>query len=471
LSTFELTEFGLFRYIADPDPTYFISPVGLSRRIGCHKIRRTGYWHRGVDVRKKRLIYILIVLVIAAAGYWLLKSKSSKAATGYEFSTVTTGNIENTVSSTGTLAPVTSVEVGTQVSGTIDSVYVDYNDEVREGQILAVLDTTLLKAAVLDAEATIQRTEAALEQAQAEYDRNKVLFERDLISEMDYLPYQVSLKTQKANLTSSQAALDRAKRNLSYAVIRSPIHGTVIERNVDAGQTVAASLSTPTLFIIAQDLSRMEILADVDESDIGEIKDGQRATFQVLAYSDENFSGTVKQIRLQPKTVSNVVTYTVVIESRNDEGLLLPGMTAMVDFITEKRDSVLMVPNKALKFQPSQEVIQKFRAEREKAMQNRGGPLGGAPPDSAAVAARFANRSGNATGAQGNFGMVWFVDSTGQVMGAPLRTGLSDGTNTEVLGSRALHEGMQIIVGTATAESAQKRNEEGPPRGFRMRGF
>ncbi len=421
-------------------------------------------------MRKKSIIYILIVLVIAAAGYWLLKSKSTKAATGYEFSTVTVGNIENTVSSTGTLAPVTSVEVGTQVSGTIDSVYVDFNDEVREGQILAVLDTTLLKAAVLDAEATIQRTEASLEQAQAEYDRNKVLFERGLISEMDFLPYQVGLKTQKATMTSSQAALDRAKRNLSYAVIRSPIHGTVIERNVDAGQTVAASLSTPTLFIIAQDLSRMQILADVDESDIGQIKDGQKATFQVLAYADKNFSGTVKQVRLQPKTVSNVVTYTVVIESQNEEGLLLPGMTAMVDFITEKRDSVLMVPNKALRFEPSQEIVARFRAERQNEMQSRSGPPGGAPPDTAQMAARFGNRSRGAGGGQGNFGMVWYVDSTGQVMGAPLRTGLSDGTNTEVVRSRALHEGMQIIVGTKTAESAQ-RNAEGRPRGFRMRGF
>ncbi len=414
------------------------------------------------------MLYILIVLAIAAAGYWFLKSKSTKADTGYEFSTVTRGNIENTVSSTGTLAPVTSVEVGTQVSGTIDSVYVDYNDEVREGQILAVLDTTLLKAAVLDAEATIQRTEAALEQAQAEYDRNKVLFDRELISEMDFLPYSVGLKTQNANMTSAQAALDRAKRNLSYAVIRSPIHGTVIERNVDAGQTVAASLSTPTLFIIAQDLSRMEILADVDESDIGQIKDGQQATFQVLAYADKNFSGTVKQIRLQPKTVSNVVTYTVVIESRNDEGLLLPGMTAMVDFITEKRDSVLMIPSKALKFQPSQEIVAKFRAERERAMQNRSGPPGGAPPDSAAMAARFGGGQRGTAGQHRNFSMVWFVDSLGQVMGAPLRTGLSDGTNTEVVGSRVLHEGMQIIVGTKTTESGQ-RAAEGPPRGFRMR--
>lgn len=420
-------------------------------------------------MRKKSLIYILIVLVIAAAGYWLLRSKTSKAATGYEFATVTRGNIENTVSSTGTLAPVTSVQVGTQVSGTIDSVYVDYNDRVREGQILAVLDTTLLKAAVLDAQATIQRSEAALEQAQAEYDRNKVLFDRGLISEMDFLPYQVGLKTQKATMTSSQAALDRAKRNLSYAVIRSPINGTVIERNVDAGQTVAASLATPTLFIIAKDLSRMQILAAVDESDIGQIKDGQEANFQVLAYADKNFTGTVKQIRLQPQTVSNVVTYTVVIEARNDEGLLLPGMTAMVDFITEKRDDVLMVPNKALKFQPSQEIVDKFRAERQKEARNRGGAPGGMPPDSAGMAARFHSGSGMMEGGHRNFSMVWFVDSLGEVMGAPLRTGMTDGTNTEIVGSRVLKEGMQVIVASKAAEAEQQRASEGPPRGFRMR--
>ncbi len=421
-------------------------------------------------MRKKSLVYILIVLVLAVAGYWLLKSKTTKAATGYEFATVTRGTIENTVSSTGTLAPVTSVQVGTQVSGTIDSVYVDYNDQVHEGQILAVLDTTLLKAAVLDAQATIQRSEASLEQAQAEYDRNKVLFDRELISEMDFLPYQVGLKTQKATMISSQAALDRAERNLSYAVIRSPIRGTVIERNVDAGQTVAASLSTPTLFIIAQDLSRMQILADVDESDIGQIKDGQQATFQVLAYADKNFSGTVKQIRLQPKTVSNVVTYTVVIESRNDEGLLLPGMTAMVDFITEKRDDVLMVPNKALRFQPSQEIVDKSRAERQKEMQSRGSSPG-TSPDSTAMVSRSGGRPGGMADGQRNFSMVWYVDSLGQVMGAPLRTGLTDGTNTEVVGSRVLQDGMQVIVGTKQAQSEQEQTSQDRPRGFRMRGF
>lgn len=426
--------------------------------------------YREVEVKKKSLIYILIVLVVAAAGYWLLKSKTSKAATGYEFATVTRGNIENTVSSTGTMAPVTSVQVGTQVSGTIDSVYVDYNDRVREGQILAVLDTTLLKAAVLDAKATIERSEAALEQAQAEYDRNKVLFDRGLISEMDFLPYQVALKTQKATMTSSQAALDRAERNLSYAVIRSPINGTVIERNVDAGQTVAASLSTPTLFIIAQDLSRMQILADVDESDIGQIKDGQEARFQVLTYADKTFTGTVKQVRLQPKTVSNVVTYTVVIESRNDEGLLLPGMTAMVDFITEKRDDVLMVPNKALRFQPSQEVVDKFRAERQKEASNRGGAPG-MPSDSAAMAAQSGGGPGIMAGGHRNFSIVWFVDSLGVVTGAPLRAGMTDGTNTEVVGSRVLKEGMQVIVASKEAEAEQQRASQGPPRGFRMRGF
>jgi HlyD family secretion protein len=224
-------------------------------------------------VKKRTIIYLLIlVAAIAIACYWFF-GRSGSNATQYEYATVTRGNVENTVSATGTMTPVTTVEVGTQTSGTIDSVFVDYNDRVKQGQILAVLDTTLLKTTLLDAQATLARAEAQLQQAQADYDRNKSLFDRKMIAEADFLTYQVNLKAQQAALKSAEASVQRAKRNIEFAVIQSPITGIVISKNVETGQTVAASLSTPTLFEIAQDLSRMEILVDVDESDIGLIKD------------------------------------------------------------------------------------------------------------------------------------------------------------------------------------------------------
>ena len=254
-------------------------------------------------------ISLIAIAVLAAGAYGLLKSASTAATDEYQLAAVVRGDLESTISSTGTLNPVTTVDVGTQVSGTIDSVFVDYNDNVRQGQLLAVLDTSLLKLMVFDAEAGLARTEAQLEQARSDYNRNDELFQRKMISEAEFLPFKVSLRSQEASAQSAEAALERARQNLSYAVIRSPINGTVIVRNVEAGQTVASSFSTPTLFRIAEDLSRMQILAEVDESDIGLIKAGQQVRFEVQTYSDKTFTGTVTQVRLQPQTVSNVVTY------------------------------------------------------------------------------------------------------------------------------------------------------------------
>jgi HlyD family secretion protein len=286
------------------------------------------------------------LVVILAGAYLLVFGRSTSGTVDYDFGTVARGDIENTVSATGT---VTTVEVGTQISGTIDSVYVDFNDHVKTGRLLAVLDTTLLKIAVLDAQSSLSRSEAELQQAQADYDRNKSLFDRRLLSGADFLTYQVNLRVQKAAVQSAEAALARAQRSLDLAVIRSPITGIVASRNIESGRTVATSLSSPTLFRIAEDLSRMEVLADVDESNIRYIRSGQETRFEVASYPDKKFSGTVKQIRLQPNTVSNVVTYTVVVEAANPEGLLLPGMTATIEFVTDRRADVLLVPNRAVR--------------------------------------------------------------------------------------------------------------------------
>lgn len=420
---------------------------------------------------KRITIYGGLLILIVIAAYLIFHKSFASTSSGYEFATVTRGDIENTVSATGTLAPITSVDIGTQVSGTIDSVYVDFNDHVKEGQVLAVLDTTLLRSSVLDAEANLERVQAQLLQAQVEFNRYQKLYDSNLVSDAEFLPYQVAYKSQQASLKSAQVALDRANRNLQYAVIRCPINGVVINKNVEAGQTVAASLSTPTLFSIAEDLSNMEILADVDESDIGQIKMGQAVQFEVAAYMNKEFTGTVSQVRLQPRTVSNVVTYTVVVQAKNEDGLLLPGMTATITFTTEKHTDVLLIPSKAMRFQPSEKEMTAARERRQKQMGNTPdsahamgrGPSStrqGMPPDSL-------RRNG---GSPRNMTMVWYLDSLGLLSAAPVRTGMTDKTNTEVVSSRVLTEGMKIIVGVIDP-SATKTAAPPPMGGFRMRGF
>ncbi len=408
----------------------------------------------------------------------MVRNAMSKSDTvTYDFAKIERGNVLNTISASGTLSPVTTVDIGTQVSGTIDSVYVDYNDNVKQGQVLAVLDTVLLKTNVIDAEANLERANAALSQAEADFDRAKKLYDKKLISDADYITAQVNIKTQEAAVKSAQADVTRAHRNLQYAVIRSPIKGTVISKNVESGQTVAASFSTPTLFKIAQDLSHMQILADVDEGDIGQIKDGQEVTFEVQAYPDKQFSGTVNQLRLEPTTLQNVVTYTVVIDAANPDNLLLPGMTATVDFIVDKLTDVTLVPNKALRFQPSEEEMAAFRERRQKELADmpdsvkarfRGGQGrsgGGGMGGGMAGGGMMAGGGGGANRSQ-NFGHVWYLDSDNQLAMAPLRLGATDGTNTQVVSSRTLKDGMEVIVGTGS--SGQSSDSQHRPMGFRL---
>ncbi|MBD3170223.1 MAG: efflux RND transporter periplasmic adaptor subunit [candidate division Zixibacteria bacterium] len=419
---------------------------------------------------KKTIISVAAVGIIALGGYWAIHGFGKTSDTGFEFGEIVRGSIEQTVTAAGSLSPVTTVEVGTQVSGTIDRIFVDFNDIVKEGQLLAVLDTSLLKVAVTDAEASVERTEANLEKAYSDYLRNKELLERRLISEADFIPYKTSYLIQQADLKSTKANLKKAKQNLDYAIITSPINGIVIGKNVESGQTVAASLSAPTLFEIAEDLSRMEILADVDESDIGYIKTGQEVRFEVTAYAGKEFSGVVKQIRLKPEVVSNVVTYTVVVEADNPDGLLLPGMTATLDFIIEKKDNVLLIANKALRFMPSREELQSLRDKRGKARGEAGENSRG---DRQPPLSRFAD---GVTGIKQNDNrkVVWYVNSGGELAPAPLVTGMTDGANTEIIASRALEEGMQVIISAKSetkskgSSSQRKGGFGGPPGG---RGF
>ncbi|MCK5597812.1 MAG: efflux RND transporter periplasmic adaptor subunit, partial [Candidatus Eisenbacteria sp.] len=297
---------------------------------------------------------------------WQFAGRSGPEQTGrFEFVEVERGDIENIVSSSGTLSAVGTVDVGTQVSGTIARILADYNETVRAGQVLAVLDTTMLSASVRDARAGVVRARSLHDQAVRDYDREQDLHENDLISDAQLSDTQTSVETARAGVLSAEASLDRSRANLRYAVIRSPIDGTVIMRNMEPGQTVAASFSTPTLFVIAEDLSEMEIHALVDESDIGAIREGQSVRFTVEAYMDEEFTGVVRQIWLQPQTVQNVVMYTVVVDARNDRGLLYPGMTATTDFLIDERHDVLMVPNAALKLRATPGMFEEMRATME----------------------------------------------------------------------------------------------------------
>jgi len=260
------------------------------------------------------------------------------------------GNIENTISCTGTLSAVGTVEVGTQVSGTTKQVLVDYNDRVEKGQILAELDLDLFTAAEDRAKASVISARALYKQAAAEYKRNMPLYEQGYLSSQELLAYETEKETARAQILSAKTSVISARTHLRNAQIKSPINGIILERGIEVGQTVSASYSTPTLFIIAEDLSNMEIEANVDESDIGMVKKGQQVRFTVQSYPDAVFYGTVSLIQLNPTEDSHVVTYTVIVDTPNKEGKLLPGMTATADFVVETAEDELMVSNAALSF-------------------------------------------------------------------------------------------------------------------------
>lgn len=308
--------------------------------------------------------FIVIILLLAAAGgsgwYFFMRNSGSTSVAAYRTADIRRGDLENLISSTGTLSAVSTVKVGSQVSGTLVAIHVDFNDEVKKGQILAELDRSMLEATVVDARATLMRAKAQLAQARAELERNRALFDKGFLSESEFLVFQTDVDVKAATVASAEAGLHKAQTNLGYAVITSPIDGIVIHRSVDPGQTIAASFQTPELFVIAEDLSRMQIEVAVDESDIGQVREGMPVRFEVQAYYEETFRGIVKQVRLQPETISNVVNYTVIVNADNTDGRLLPGMTATVDFIVDSVSDVFLVPNAAIAFKPDESFLKKL---------------------------------------------------------------------------------------------------------------
>ena len=389
----------------------------------------------------------------------------------YRFVAVERGDLESVVSASGTLQALSTVRVGTQVSGIIAKTFVDFNDHVRAGQVIARIDTTLLVAEVEEGRANVERARAEISHRESEIERIRGLHDRQLATDADLNLAQYNLDVARAGVKSAQVSLQRAERNVDYATIRAPISGTVIERNVDVGQTVAASFSAPQLFLIADDLTHMQILASVDESDIGHIREGQTARFTVQAYPDSAFTGTVRQVRMQSATLENVVNYSVVVDVANPDHRLLPGMTATVDFILGVAKDVLKVPNSALRFRATPEMVAVMQKRREEAVANL--------PDS--TQARFAERreerrraNGGQAGAGGtepaqagrgdgstagggnrkmSVPLLWYVDESGRVAAARVRTGITDGRYTEVEG-KDLREGMQVISGVTRSGAA-----------------
>ena len=377
------------------------------------------------------------VIMLAGTG-WLYKRADGMEAPVYRTATIQRGNVRSAVSATGILGAVQTIQVGTQVSGQVAEIYADYNGHVRKGELLARIDPRLQDQAVEDAQAQLERAEAMLEQSDSDYVRSRKLLDVNAMTASDFSTAQSNFSVQKANVKSARITLERARQNLAYTSIHAPIDGVIVERNVDVGQTVAASFSAPQLFLIARDLSDMRILVSVDESDIGAIRKGQPVAFTVQAYPTESFSGTVQQVRLQSRTQDNVVSYTAVVGVKNTTGKLLPGMTATVEFLTGVAQDVLVVPNAALRVRPTPAMA------------------AGAPADA------FDG------GQDATTGVLWTIDARGKLAPVRVHTGLSDGRTTVVQGA-TLAEGTTVVIGVTDASSADdpsaSRNPLQPQQG------
>ena len=306
---------------------------------------------------KKTGIITLVVLAVAAGGYCLFGGKGEKAEISYETAKVERATLSSSVTATGTIEPVTEVEVGTQVSGIISHIYVDYNTEVKRGQVIAELDRTNLLSELNSAQSNLSAARSDLDYQRVNYNRYKALHDKGLVSDNEFETARLAYDQAKSTYDARTEAVKKAQTNLGYATITSPIDGVILSKSVEEGQTVAASFSTPTLFTIAQDLTDMRVIANVDEADIGGVREGQRTTFTVDAFPDDVFEGTVTQVRQEATTENNVVTYEVVISARNDALKLKPGLTANVTIYTMERTGVLSVPTKALRFTPTAETI------------------------------------------------------------------------------------------------------------------
>jgi HlyD family secretion protein len=418
---------------------------------------------------------------------WFNHRADAGTTPSYRLGKVERGSVKSTVSATGTLGAVRTVQVGTQVSGQIAALYVDFNSHVKKGQLIARIDPILQEAAVQDAEAGLAKANAVATQTQLDYERSKKLHDQQIATDAEYNVAQSSYAQAKASLTSARINLQRAKQNLSYTNIYSPIDGVVVERTMDVGQTVAASFSAPQLFVIANDLSRMQILASVDESDIGKIQPGQPVTFTVQSFPDRQFTGSVEQVRLNSTTLNNVVSYTAVVSVSNEDGKLLPGMTASVKLVTASVDDALTVPSTALRFTPPEGAktnmpVRPARPAGDSAAAVASAPAGG--PPAGGFGGGFPGGPGGPGGAPrrprpagsqpGSMARLWTVDADGVLTPHFVKLGISDGQKTQIT-SRDLQAGTSIVIsatqpGAATASATGATANPLQPQNNQRRG-
>lgn len=361
-------------------------------------------------MNKKKTLVIVAVAAIAALAVWLLSGGKKEEKITFDTAAVAPANIMNSITATGTIEPVTSVTVGTQVSGIVSKLFVDYNSVVKKGQVIAELDKTNLMSQLNTAKTQLATAQSQLNYQTANYKRYKTLFEKGLVAADDFDNAKLSYTQAKEQVASAKEEVQRAQTNLGYATITSPIDGVVLSKSVEEGQTVAASFSTPELFTIAQDLTNMQVVADVDEADIGDVKEGERVTFTVDAYPDDTFEGEVKQVRQEATTTNNVVTYEVVISAPNADLKLKPGLTANVTIYTAERKGVLSVPSKALRFTPQKETVGKMKIVDVANAKNK----------------------------------VWTIEGN-SIVAHKVNIGMTDGTNTQIVGGIA--EGAKVVTG------------------------
>ena len=401
-------------------------------------------------MKKKRKIGLIIlgIIVVAIAAILIVKAKkSANKELVIRTHVVAEYTVENTVTATGTIEPVETVEVGTQVSGKVEKIYVDFNDVVKKGQLMAELDKQTLNQSLSRAKASLTSAESQLNYAKLTYERTKQLYEANAATLAAYQESQNAYTQAQMSKRNAQAAYDQAMVDLGYAEIYSPIDGIVLDRAVEVGQTVAASFSTPTLFTLANDLTKMQVEADVDEADIGQVKMGQRVTFTVDAYMDDVFEGTVNQIRMKPTTTSNVVTYTVIIDAPNPDQKLFPGMTASVTIVTEEQTG-LAVPAEAFNFTPDEQVLKAIRkAEKPEGQRPE-------PPKM---------QEGEPTA---DHTVVWLKRGD-DMMPRPVKTGMSDGAYKII--EQGVQAGDSVVLSAqfVTKEKEVKKGENpfmpGPP--------
>ena len=354
---------------------------------------------------------VVAVVIIVAIVAWALWGSKKEEQISFETAAVAPANIMNSITATGTIEPVTSVTVGTQVSGIVSKLYVDYNSVVKKGQVIAELDKTNLMSQLNSAKTQLATAQSQLNYQTTNFNRYKTLYQKGLVAADDFDSAKLSYTQAKEQVAAAKEEVQRAQTNLGYATITSPIDGIVLSKSVEEGQTVAASFSTPELFTIAQDLTNMQVVAEVDEADIGDVKEGERVSFTVDAYPDDTFEGTVKQVRQEATTTNNVVTYEVVISAPNADLKLKPGLTANVTIYTAERKGVLSVQSKALRFTPQKETVGKMK---------------------------IVDQTGNAKN------KVWTIEGN-SIVAHKVNIGMTDGTNTQIL--NGISAGVKVVTG------------------------